>query len=73
MRDNLPVYVASDKMLQELNDLGYDASIELEDLLDLYDEIDIMDNMVPGIITYDELSFMSKAAAKVVHALTKHG
>ena len=73
MKSNLPAYVASDEMLQELHDLGYDASIELEDLLDLYDEIDIVDNMVPGIITYDELSFMSKAASKVVYALTKHG
>ena len=67
---NLPVYVASDELLQDLHDLGYRKSIELEDLIDFIDEDEsyILDIQV-GIVTYDELSFMSSTASKALQAL----
>jgi hypothetical protein len=36
--DNLPLYVATDEFLFELRELGYETSIELDDLIDLLDE-----------------------------------
>jgi hypothetical protein len=67
---NLPVYVASDELLQDLHDLGYSKSIELEDLIDFLEEDEsyILDIYV-GITTYDELAFMSPVASKVMHKL----
>jgi hypothetical protein len=66
---NLPVYVASDELLQDLNDLGY-KSIELEDLIDFLEEDEsyILDIYI-GMVMHDELAFMSSAASRALQAL----
>ena len=70
MKSNLPIYVATDGLLQDLHDLGYKKSIELADLLDLYDdEIDIVEDIVPGLPVFDELSYVTPNVAKILYGL----
>jgi hypothetical protein len=38
--EEIPMYVATQEFWDELHELGYELSIELEDLLDLYDDDD---------------------------------
>jgi hypothetical protein len=47
--NNLPIYVATEEFWQELHELGYETSIELDDLLDLYDgdELGILEDIRP--------------------------
>lgn len=63
---NLPVYVASDEFFKEMRELGYDKSIELDDLIDLIDEDPFyLEHLHPTTLTAtDELSFVSPAVAQ---------
>lgn len=63
--DNLPVYVATDEFLAELRELGYKASIELDDLIDFLDEDpSYIEQMRPTILMLDEMNFLSPAVAE---------
>lgn len=47
--EEIPMYVATQEFWDELHELGYELSIELEDLLDLYDddELGILEDIRP--------------------------
>lgn len=62
---NLPVYVATDEFLAELRELGYEASIELDDLIDFLDEDpSYIEQMRPAIMMLDEMNFLSRTVAE---------
>jgi hypothetical protein len=66
--ENLPVYVATDEFLAELRELGYDASIELDDLIDFLDEDpSYILEFRPTILMIDEWNWLSPKAAKVMY------
>jgi len=63
--DNLPVYVATDEFLAELRELGYEASIELDDLIDFLDEDpSYIEQMRPAIMMLDEMNYLSRTVAE---------
>jgi hypothetical protein len=65
---NLPVYVASDAFLSEIRELGYNKSIELDDLIDLLDEDPAyMFELWPSMMTTDEINYVSPALAKFMY------
>jgi hypothetical protein len=62
---NLPVYVATDEFLAELRELGYEASIELDDLIDFLDEDpSYIEQMRPAIMMLDEMNYLSRTVAE---------
>jgi hypothetical protein len=62
---NLPIYVATDEFLAELRELGYEASIELDDLIDFLDEDpSYIEQMQPALIMFDEMNFLNPAVAE---------
>jgi hypothetical protein len=62
---NLPVYVATDEFLFELRELGYEASIELDDLIDFLDEDpSYIEQMRPAIMMFDEMNYLSRTVAE---------
>jgi hypothetical protein len=62
---NLPVYVATDEFLFELRELGYEASIELDDLIDFLDEDPAyIEQMRPAIMLFDEMNYLSRTVAE---------
>ena len=69
--ENLPIYVATDEFLAELRELGYEASIELDDLIDFLDEDpSYIEQMRPALMFTDEISFLSPGLAKWLHHRT---
>jgi hypothetical protein len=59
------VYVATDEFLAELRELGYEASIELDDLIDFLDEDpSYIEQMRPAIMMLDEMNFLSRTVAE---------
>jgi len=69
--ENLPIYVATDEFLFELRELGYEASIELDDLIDFLDEDpSYIEQMRPTVMCIDEISFLGPGLAKWLHRRT---
>ena len=69
--ENLPIYVATDECLFELRELGYEASIELDDLIDFLDEDpSYIEQMRPAIIMFDEMNFLSPGLQSWVYGMT---
>jgi hypothetical protein len=63
--ENLPIYVATDEFLFELRELGYEASIELDDLIDFLDEDpSYIEQMRPAIMMLDEMNYLSRTVAE---------
>ena len=72
--DNLPIYVATDEFLAELRELGYEASIELDDLIDFLDEDpSYIEQMQPAIWVFDEISFLRPGLQSWVYGMTMDG
>lgn len=60
-----PVYVATDEFLADLRELGYEASIELDDLLDFLEEDpSYIEQMRPAVLCIDEMNFLSSTVAE---------
>ena len=71
---NLPVYVATDEFLAELRELGYKASIELDDLIDFLDEDpSYIEQMRPALTFTDEIAFLSPGLANFLYNRTLDG
>lgn len=69
--DNTPVYVATDKFLDELRELGYHDNIELDDLIDFLDEDpSYIEQIRPTVMMIDEMAFLSKGLAKFLYNRT---
>jgi hypothetical protein len=69
--ENLPIYVATDEFLFELRELGYEASIELDDLIDFLDEDpSYIEQMRPAIMMFDEMNFLSPGLQSWVYGMT---
>jgi hypothetical protein len=69
--NDAPVYVATDKFLEELRELGYPSNIELEDLIEFLEEDpSYIEQMQPTIWVMDEISFLSPGLAKWLHHRT---
>ena len=69
--ENLPIYVATDEFLAELRELGYEASIELDDLIDFLDEDpSYIEQMRPAIMMFDEMNFLSPGLQSWVYGMT---
>jgi hypothetical protein len=63
--DNPPVYVATDKFLAEIRELGYHDNIDLDDLLDLLEEDpSYIEQMRATILCIDEMNFLSRTVAE---------
>ena len=63
--DNPPIYVATGEFLAELRELGYEASIELDDLIDFLDEDpSYIEQMRPAVLCIDEMNFLSRTVAE---------
>jgi hypothetical protein len=63
--ENLPIYVATDEFLADLRELGYEASIELDDLIDfLNEDPSYIEQMRPAIMMLDEMNFLSRTVAE---------
>lgn len=63
--DDLPVYVATDKFLAEIRQLGYADFIELDDLLDFLEEDpSYIEQMRPTVLCVDEMNFLSRTVAE---------
>ena len=59
------MYVATDEFLAELRELGYEASIELDDLIDFLDEDpSYIEQMRPAIMMLDEMNYLSRTVAE---------
>ena len=72
--NNLPIYVATDEFLAELRELGYKASIELDDLIDFLDEDpSYIEQMHPAIIMTDEIAFLGTGLANFLYNRTLDG
>lgn len=66
--DNPPIYVATGEFLAELRELGYEASIELDDLIDFLDEDpSYIEQMRPAVLCIDEMNFLSRTVAEWYH------
>lgn len=67
---NLPVFVGSNELIQDLNDLGY-RSIEIDDLLDLLeDEEDIYEHIyLYFTLLYDEINFLPPHVSKMMYEM----
>jgi hypothetical protein len=71
---NLPIYVATDEFLFELRELGYEASIELDDLIDFLEEDpSYIEQMRPAIILFDEMNYLSPVQVEFLYGLTIDG
>ena len=57
--EEIPMYVATQEFWDELHELGYELSIELDDLLDLYDddELGILEDIRPTGCFVNELRY----------------
>lgn len=63
--NNSPVYVAKDKFLAEIRELGYADFIELDDLLDFLEEDpSYIEQMRPTVLCIDEMNFLSRTVAE---------
>ena len=63
--DYTPIYVATGEFLAELRELGYEASIELDDLIDFLDEDPAyIEQMRPAIMLFDEMNYLSRTVAE---------
>ena len=63
--NNPPVYVAKDKFLAEIRELGYADFIELDDLLDFLEEDpSYIEQMRPTVLCVDEMNFLSRTVAE---------
>jgi hypothetical protein len=63
--DSIPVYVAKDKLLAEIRELGYHDNIELDDLLDFLEEDpSYIEQMRPTVLCLDEMNFLSRTVAE---------
>ena len=72
--DYTPVYVATGEFLAELRELGYEASIELDDLVDFLEEDpSYIEQMRPTVMLIDEMNFISPALASWVYGMTMDG
>ena len=68
---NLPIYVATDEFLFELRELGYEASIELDDLIDFLDEDpSYIEQMRPAIMMLDEVNYLSPGLQSWLYGMT---
>ena len=68
IEDGLPVYVATEEFMAEIRELGYGDFIELEDLIDLLEEDQsYIEHLVPTLLVFDELSFLSPTLAEFVY------
>ena len=68
---NLPVYVATDEFLAELRELGYEASIELDDLIDFLDEDpSYIEQMRPAMMMFDEMNYLSPGLQSWLYGMT---
>ena len=68
IEDFLHVYVATDEFLAEVRELGYKDSIELEDLIDLLEEDPAyIEHLVPTLLVFDEISFLSPTLAEFIY------
>ena len=66
--DNVPFYVATDELLDELRELGYKKSIELDDFIDFLDEDpSYIEQMRPTVLNVDELSFNSYSLSQLLY------
>lgn len=69
--NNLPVYVATDKFLAEIRELGYDDFIELDDLIDFLEEDpSYIEQMHPTILMFDEVNYLSPGLQSWVYGMT---
>ncbi len=69
--DYTPVYVATGEFLAELRELGYEASIELDDLIDFLDEDpSYIEQMRPTVLLIDEINFISPGLASWLYGMT---
>jgi hypothetical protein len=72
--DYTPIYVATGEFLAELRELGYEASIELDDLIDFLDEDpSYIEQMRPAIILFDEMNYLSPIQVEFLYGLTIDG
>lgn len=72
--ENLPIYVATDEFLADLRELGYEASIELDDLIDFLDEDpSYIEQMRPALMFTDEVSFLSPGLMSWMYGMTMDG
>lgn len=68
---NQPVYVATDKFLDELRELGYSSIITLDELIDfLAEDPSYIEQMEPTFLCIDEVNFMSPALARWLYGMT---
>jgi hypothetical protein len=68
---NLPIYVATDEFLFELRELGYEASIELDDLIDFLDEDpSYIEQMRPAMMMFDEMNYLSPGLQSWLYGMT---
>ena len=68
IEDESPVYVATHEFMEEMRELGYVVSIELEDLIDLLDEDPpYIEHMQPTLLSMDEISFLSPTLAEFIY------
>ena len=66
--NNVPFYVATDELLDELRELGYKKSIELDDFIDFLDEDpSYIEQMRPTVLNVDELSFNSYSLSQLLY------
>jgi hypothetical protein len=69
--ENLPIYVATDEFLFELRELGYEASIELDDLIDFLDEDpSYIEQMRPAMMMFDEMNYLSPGLQSWLYGMT---
>lgn len=67
-KSNLPIFVATDDLIQDLHDLGYTKNIELEDFLDLFEEDpDYIFFVVPALEAHDELAYMTPRLQSILN------
>ena len=72
--ENLPIYVATDEFLADLRELGYEASIELDDLIDFLDEDPpYIEQMRPALTFTDEIAFLGTGLASLLYKRTLDG
>ena len=64
-KSELSIYVGTDEFLDELRELGYKASIELDDLIDFLDEDPAyIEQVRPSFMAFDEIAFVSPILAE---------
>jgi hypothetical protein len=69
--EEIPMYVATNEFWAELHELGYEISIELEDLLDLYDddELGILEDIRPTGCFVNELRYAHPYYKDIINLL----